>query len=347
MYGRYVVRRIINGVVIYVVLMFIFSLLFNATNEQTVKAQIDESIRAEASRLTNMSTEQIRKYIEERKAFKYHVYHLDRPFFERVMWRTFDTVTFRYGMSTIIRSSRGDRSVWKIVSEVMPRTILLFTTAIVFVAGIGVWLGLKKAQSAGRFLDKSTSVVTMIVYGMPTWWLGMIMIMIFAYLIPIFPSGGLHSVPPPQGIRSVFDLLYHMALPLLTLLLIGFWGLALLTRNIVLGILQEDFIMTARARGLSERSVLFRHTMGAAAPPMTTIVLLALLASVAGNIVFEGIFGWPGMGNLYWIAVEQNDIPVLMGLLSVTTGLYVMGLVVLDLAYGFLDPRIKVGGRGG
>jgi peptide/nickel transport system permease protein len=345
MYLRYLIKRIINGVFIYVVIVFILSLLFNTKSETTVRGQIEESIQSEAARLRNMTSEQISKWRDERRVFKYHIYHLDRPFFERVIWRTWDTIIFNYGRSNGMKSSEGDRDVWKIVSEVIPRTVLLFTTSIVLEVLIGVWLGLKKAQKAGKLLDKSTSVMTMVVYGMPSWWLGMIMIMILVYAVPIFPSGGMHTLPPPQGFLGFLDLLYHMALPLITLLIIGFWGIALLTRNIVLGILQEDYIMAARARGLPERRILFGHTMRTAAPPLTTIALLSLLSSVFGNIVFEGIFSWPGMGNLYWIAVEQNDIPVLLGLLSVTVGLYVMGLVVLDLTYGFLDPRIKVGGK--
>jgi peptide/nickel transport system permease protein len=186
----------------------------------------------------------------------------------------------------------------------------------------------------------------MIVYGMPSWWVGMLLLMLFVYVIPIFPSGGMTSIPPRYGFAGFLDLLYHMALPLITLVAIGFWGVALLTRNIVLGVLQDDYIMAARARGLPERRVLFGHTLRTAAPPIITIALLSLLGSVFGSIILEGIFSWPGMGNLYWIAVQQNDVPVILGLLSVTTGLYMAGLVVLDLIYGFLDPRIKVGGKG-
>jgi peptide/nickel transport system permease protein len=130
-----------------------------------------------------------------------------------------------------------------------------------------------------------------------------------------------------------------------TLVILGFWGRAYITRNIVLSTLQEDFIMSARARGLSERRILFGHTLRAAAPPIVTMSLLALLGSVGGALIFEGIFSWPGLGNLYWVAVQQNDIPVLMGNLTVTTALYIGGLAFLDLIYGFLDPRVKVGGK--
>lgn len=116
-------------------------------------------------------------------------------------------------------------------------------------------------------------------------------------------------------------------------------------RNLVVGTLQEDFIMSARARGIPERKVLFGHTLRTSAPPIVTIVLLSLIVSMSGGMIFEGIFSWPGLGNLYWISVQQNDIPVLMGNLAFTTGIYQLGLIVLDLIYGFLDPRIKVGGK--
>jgi peptide/nickel transport system permease protein len=141
------------------------------------------------------------------------------------------------------------------------------------------------------------------------------------------------------------DMIWHITLPLFTLLILGFWGTAFITRNIVLGILQEDYIMAARARGIPEAKVLFGHTLRTAAPPLMTIAVLGLLGSIGGAIVFEGIFSWPGIGNLYWIAVQQNDVPVLMSSLAITIGLYQMGLILLDLVYGFLDPRIKVGGK--
>jgi len=187
----------------------------------------------------------------------------------------------------------------------------------------------------------------MVVYGMPSWWLGMLMIMVFSYIFKIFPSGGLTSTPPPPAGTWAFfiDSLYHLILPVITLVVIGFWGRAFLTRNIVLSTLQEDYIMSARARGVPERKVLYGHALRSAAPPIVTMGLLALIVSFSGNILFEGIFSWPGMGNLYWVAVQQNDIPVLMGNLSLTTGLYISGLAILDLIYGFLDPRIKVGGK--
>jgi peptide/nickel transport system permease protein len=346
MYRRYLIKRVLNALLNYLIIIFLLSVMFNTTAEKSVRTQVLEQVQAEAARLRNFTSEQVQQWRADREVFLIHRYHLDEPFLSRVFWKTVDTITFRFGNSTIIKSSQGERDVWTIILETLPRTAILFTSAIILEIVIAIWLGLKKAQRPGGLLDRSTSIGTMIVYGMPSWWVGMLLLMLFVYIIPIFPSGGMTSIPPRHGFLGFIDLLYHMALPLITLVLIGFWGTALLTRNIVLGILQDDYIMAARARGLPERRVLFGHTLRTAAPPIITIALLSLLGSVFGSIILEGIFSWPGMGNLYWIAVQQNDVPVILGLLSVTTGLYMAGLVVLDLIYGFLDPRIKVGGAG-
>lgn len=347
MYWKYTLRRLLYVVLTYIVIIFIFSALFNAVMDTTLKSQINERIQGELQKLvTSMSPEQMKVYQVERLQMLYNRYHLNEPVLNRIFWRAIDTLTLDFGESTIIKSSAGEKKVLTIVLECLPRTILLFTLAMLIDIVVGIWLGIKKAQKPGKFLDQSTSLITMIVYGLPTWWLAMILIMFFVYTLKLFPSGGLHSVPPPtDGFGYFMDLLYHLALPIMTLVLVGFWGRAYITRNIVLGTLQEDFIMSARARGLSENKVLYGHTLRSAAPPIATMSIMSLMGSIGGGLIFEGIFSWPGMGNLYWIAVQQNDIPVLMGNLAFTTAFYLASYVVLDLIYGFLDPRIKVGGK--
>ncbi|MDX9899384.1 MAG: ABC transporter permease [Spirochaetia bacterium] len=345
MYKWYALKRILRGVFMFALLMFLFSFLFNQVNEQTQKTQINEQVKMETVRLKNMKPEQLIAWRENRIDQLTKLYKLDRPLMERVLFRAVNTITFNFGKSTAIKSSKGEQDVLAILLEALPRTMVLFSSAIVFQLLLGIWLGLKKAQKPGGRLDKSTSFVTMIIYGMPSWWLGMMLILFFVYVLKWFPSGGVNSVPTPQGIGFLIDRIWHMTLPIMTLVILGFWSLAYVIRNIVLGVLQEDYIMSARARGVPENKVLFGHTLRTAAPPIVTMALLSLLASLSGAIIFEGIFSWPGLGNLYWVAVQQNDIPVLMGDLAITTGIYQAGLVFLDLIYGFLDPRIKVGGK--
>ncbi|MBW5390857.1 ABC transporter permease [Brachyspira hampsonii] len=345
MFTYFVIKRILKGIIMFIILMFMSSAIFNTVSEKTLKAQIEENINAEVRGLSNMRTEDVENFIKERRAYYYDIYWLNRSIGERIFIRGINTITFQFGKSSIMMDSNGNRDVIKIIGEALPRSIILFTTASVIQMIIGLIIGLIKARKAGGLFDRTTSIITMIVYGMPTWWLSMILIMVFVYKFNLFPSGGVHSIPVPNGIMYYLDMLWHMSLPLITLTLIGFWGLSFVVRNIVLSTLQEDYIMAARARGISEKSVLLGHTLRSSAPPIVTITLLGLLGSIAGSIIFEGIFSWPGLGNLYWISVQQNDIPVLMGNLAITTALYQFGLVVLEISYGFLDPRIKVGGR--
>jgi peptide/nickel transport system permease protein len=273
-------------------------------------------------------------------------YFLEESIIPKIFSSWLDTLTFNYGQSNVIRSFKGETDVLKIVLERIPNTLLLFTSSIIIDIFLGISLGIKKAQKAGSFMDKTTSIITMVCYGLPTWWVGLVMIMLFAFIFPLFPSSGILSVPPSEiFLKRILDIMYHMFLPVITLVFLNFWARAYLTRNIVLVSLQEDYIMSARARGIPERSVLYGHALRSSAPPILTMSILSLINSFSGALVFEGIFSWPGMGNLYWAAVQMNDIPVLLGNLSITTLIYIFGMILLDLVYGFLDPRIKIDGK--
>jgi peptide/nickel transport system permease protein len=344
MYRKYLFKRAVYGLLMYIVMIFTYSALFNKVAEETVRAQIEEQVAQSAARHRNVSADQLQDIMASERAARVRQYHLDQPYLTRVFWRSVDTLTFNFGNSALMKAPNGDRSVLAIIGEALPRTIILFSTEVLLVTILGVIMGLYAARKPNGPLDKSISMITMITNGLPAWWLGMLMIMFFSYAVPIFPSGGMQSNPPLQGLGAVGDFLWHLSLPLLTLVFLGVWGTAYLVRNIVLSNLQEDYVMAARARGIPEIRVLFGHTLRTALPAIMTLAILGLLSSIAGNIIVEGIFGWPGLGNLYFIAVQQNDVPVLMGTLAIETLLNMVGFVLLDLIYGLLDPRIKVGG---
>ncbi len=347
MYKWFVLKRILRGVLIYATVMIALSFLFNTVREKTLYSQIEEQVRQETMNLRDVTAEQLAQFRESRKVELYTQNWLDRSYVERVSYQAWSALTFQFGNAVNIKSASGSKKVSTILAEAVPRTMLLFTTVVILQLGLGILLGLRKAQKPGKRLDKSTTVMTLIVSGMPSWWVAMLIIMLFVYGINLFPSGGIHTVPvPTDTITYILDTLWHMVLPVGTLLFIGFWGTAFAIRNIVLSTLQEDFITAARARGVPERKVLYSHTLRTAAPPITTLALLSILISmVGGSIIFEGIFSWPGLGNLYWVATQQSDVPVLMGSLAISTAIYQIGLIILDLIYGFLDPRVKVGGK--
>jgi peptide/nickel transport system permease protein len=312
----------------------------------TIQAVIHENVKGESVQFLKADPKgDVEKFIERRKEYYYEVYKVNDPYLVKVLWRTKNILMFDFGKSSVVTSRSGSKNVNEIIKEALPSTIILFTISQFLILIVALVVGLKKAQKPGGRFDRITSNFTMVMFGIPTWWIGLMFIMLFGYGLKLFPTGGQISTPPPAaGIPYLMDYLRHLSLPVITLVVIGFWGTSLMIRNIVLNTLQEDFIMTARARGVSEKNILFRHTLRTAAPPIATIVLLSLLASFSGSLIFESIFSWPGMGNLYLIATQTNDVPVLLANLAVTTGLYQAGIVILDLIYGFLDPRIKAGG---
>lgn len=345
MYRKYVLKRAAYGILMYIFMVFIYSTLFNSVADKTVRSTINEQLAQEMRRYKNLDENQLRNVMAERKLQKYNQYHLNDPLPSRIFWRSIDTLKFDYGLSNTMKASNGDRKVISIILEALPRTIVLFTTEVILVVLLGVAMGLYSARKPNGLLDRSVSMVTMITNGLPGWWLGMLMIMTFSYAIPIFPSGGFRSNPAPQGFMGLLDSLWHISLPLITLVGLNVWSTSYLTRNIVLSNLQEDYVMAARARGIPERKVLFGHTLRTAMPAIMTLAVLSLFSSIAGNIIVEGIFGWPGIGNLYFVAVQTNDVAVLMGTLAIETLVNMVGFVFLDVIYGFLDPRIKTGGQ--
>ena len=345
MFRKFVIKRIIYGILMYTVMVFVFSTLFNSVADTTMRAQIEEQLAQDMMRQKNLTQEQRTILMETLRQERYDKYHLNDPLIGRIFFRAVNILTFNFQRSTILKTSYGDREVIKIILEALPRTLVLFSTQIVIVTVLGVIIGMYAARKPNGFLDRSLSMLTMTTNGVPTWWLAMIGIMVFAYVIPLFPSGGFQSNPVPKGFLGFIDFLWHLSLPLLTLVMLSVWRTAYLTRNIVLSNLQEDFVMAARARGIPEKRVLFGHTLRTSMPAIMTMAILSLFASIAGNILVEGIFGWPGIGNLYFVAVEMNDVPVLMATLSLETLLNMLGLVLLDIIYGLLDPRIKVGAK--
>jgi len=345
-YGLYLLFRSANIVLVLVAVVFVSSILFNSSVEQELKASIEDNISIKiaspAYRALNQTERQ--QLMNTWRQMEYKRYGLDQPYWIRVLYQARDVMTLNFGDATIIRSPTGASGVLQIILEALPWTIMLFTTATIIEILLGLYLGLKAAQGVGGLLDRSISVFAMLSNSLPMWWFGMLMILALSYGFNLFPSGGKVSIPPPTDPYVYFiDVLWHMALPLMTVVFVSFGAWTYITRNIVVGTLQEDFVMAARAKGLPERKVVYGHVLRSASPPIVTMSILSLLGSLGGAIITESVFTWPGMGRLYWIALETGDVRVLLGLTFITTFLYLIAVVAVDFIYGFLDPRVKVG----
>ncbi|MFI5423004.1 MAG: ABC transporter permease, partial [Nitrososphaerales archaeon] len=223
-----------------------------------------------------------------------------------------------------------------------PYTVLLFTSSTIIVSLIGLYTGAFVADKSGSVWDKSNSFFAVLSSSFPSWWVGMLMIFAFAFLYPIFPA---RSTPltSPSDPFYILDLLYHMTLPLITLVLVSFTAWSFIVKYFIGGVLREDFITAERAMGLPKKRIVYSHALRNAGPPIITGIALSLAGSFGGSIIIEAVFDWPGMGKLYYDAIGVMDVPIIIGLTYMFTLIFVITIFVTDIIYAFLDPRVKVG----
>ncbi|MCE4616972.1 MAG: ABC transporter permease [Desulfurococcales archaeon] len=265
---------------------------------------------------------------------------LDKPWYIISWHYTIQLLSFQDLRSSQLTTriwDQGSHSVLKIIGERIPFTIILFTTSSILTLLFAMPLALYAARKPGSLVDNTIMGWSVFSVSMPWWWLGMVFIYVF--------SVKTHLLAGPDYTAdwtNPRDVLYRMALPVITVTLLSIGDTAFRLRNILLDTFNEDFVTVARAKGVPERDVLRKHVLRAAAPPIVTIVLFAIVLSiVAGAIITELIFNWFGLGRLYWDAITGNDIPVLVELTYITTLLYLVVRFVLDILYTYLDPRIR------
>lgn len=224
-------------------------------------------------------------------------------------------------------------------------TILLMTTAIALAFCSGVFFGVLAARFVNRWPDALISVVALVVYATPVFWFGLMMIVLFSVRLGILPSGGFETIGAGYtGFDRVLDIARHMAMPVTVL---GMFLMALyvrLMRASMLDVAGLDFVATARAKGLSENEIAYRHVLKNSILPMVTMLGLQIGAMLGGSVLVETVFAWPGLGRLAYTAVFQRDINLLLGILLVSSCLVIVTNMLCDLTYRLIDPRIGAAG---
>lgn len=242
-----------------------------------------------------------------------------------------------------------NRPVLDIIKEILPNTLLLSLTAIGGAFVLGILLGIVQAVRQYSLLDSVASIVGLFFYSMPSFWLALMMVLVFSlfayqgnWLIQ-FPPSGMQSVDytflSPVG--KLQDRLAHLALPATSLSLVLAAGIARFTRASMLEVIRQDFVRTARAKGLSEPVVIFKHALRNGLIPVITLLGLYLPFLFSGTVFIETVFSWPGMGKLIVDAIQQRDYPVIMGGSLVFANMVVVGNLVADVLYAVVDPRIR------
>ena len=332
--------------ILVVVITVIFSLvLFGSTLEQVLTDRIEvEVVEGSAQDEIQFTTPSQRQaYIDEQIELRKKNLGLDEPWYspKRFINTLFDTITLDLGQSNFFTSDSGSSKVSDIIIERVPKTILLFTTSTVIVVIIGLFLGTYMAEKRGSLLDKGVSFVAVVSNSFATFWVGMLMILLFSFTLDIFPARSTPLTSPGDPFY-VLDLLYHMILPAITLVLLSFAVWSFVVRYFVSRVLDEDYIQAKRVMGIPKRKILYSHALKNAAPPILTGIVTSLIASMSGSFIVEAVFDWPGVGKLLYDAILVIDIPIILGSTYVFTLMYVMTMLVADLLYAHFDPRVKV-----
>jgi peptide/nickel transport system permease protein len=249
-----------------------------------------------------------------------------------------DTATLDLGTS-----QRSRRSVWTEIKEALPWTLLLVGTGTLLATLIGSWLGVVAATRRGKRTDDSLLGFSLFTYAAPEYWIGIILILVFAVWMPILPAG-LQMTPGVEfssWIDEALDVAEHLVLPAtaMTLMLLGQYFLIM--RSSMVDVLTEDFITVKRATGLRWDRVVRRHAVPNALLPLVTLSAIQFGAVVGGAITIETIFSWPGLGELSFTAINDKDFPVLQGTFLVFSAGVIIANLLADCLYFYLDPRVQ------
>ncbi len=270
------------------------------------------------------------------------LYGLDRPLWEQYRLWVFKMSSFDFGESLV----DGEKVKTKILKTI-PVTLALNVISLLLTLALGIPLGVWLALRKGRRSEKWVSFLSLGAISLPSFWIALVFMSWFGVRLGLFPVCGLRSVfyEDHSLVWQWADLLWHMTLPVAVITLSGTAIFSRYVQASMEAVLNKDFIRAARARGLSDRSVVYRHALKNALLPVVTLLGLSVPGLLGGSVVLESVFSIPGMGRLFYSAVFSRDYPVLMGVLSLGAILTLLGNALADLAYAKVDPRINRAGQ--
>jgi peptide/nickel transport system permease protein len=280
-----------------------------------------------------------------------HQWGLDQPVYIQYFKWLQSMVTGSWGTSFFLH-----RPVRDVIIQRLPATVILMITAYLLTEILALPAGIIAAIRRYSFFDQFVTFFSYVGYSMPTFWLGLMLLLIFAVFIPILPVAGVVDIRMTGApfltadynawfgqhpIQGILDVLRHIILPATTIAIVGIAGDSRFMRASMLDAIHQDYVRTARAKGLSERSVILKHALRNALLPVVTNIAIEMPLLFSGAVVTESIYSWPGMGQAFFQALEASDYPLLMGILTVSAVLIVLFNILADVAYAYIDPRIS------
>lgn len=324
--GGFLLRRILQSIPVFIVITIItFALIHAIPGGPTARLELDMDIKPEdiARIKANMG--------------------LDKPVWMQYLIWVGVAPNSQGKFSGLLQGDLGisyidQTPVSRNVMSRLPNTLILSITALVISLGLALPFGVWSAVKQYSMFDNVSTVLSTAGVSIPSFWFGLIAILLFSVKLRWLPSGGMYTLGQE---KSLLDSLKHLIMPASVLSILQVAGWNRYIRASVLEVIRQDYVRTARAKGLRERAVIMVHTLRNALIPVATLLGLSLPNLIGGAIITETIFGWPGMGRLAYHAATKRDYPIIMGTLVMSTVLVIVGNLLADIAYGFLDPRIK------
>jgi len=321
--GRYIFKRIMAlAALLLGITVITFAVIHLAPGKPTdLEAQFNPKVSMEA---------------RERIA---HLYGLDKPLHvQYIEWlKRFARLDF--GISFM-----DSRPVMQKILERIPITLTIELFSVILILLIGIPIGISSAVKEGSFYDKGMTVFVFTGFAVPTFWLSLILMDFLGARWGILPISGIKSLEFDKFsfLEKFIDMAKHLALPVFVSAFGGLAGISRYMRSSMLNVLKQDYIRTARAKGLPEKEVLYKHALKNALLPIVTILGLSVPGLIGGSVIFESIFSIPGMGRLFYESVMARDYPVIMGVLVIGAVLTLLGNLLADISYAAVDPRIKL-----
>lgn len=318
--ARYISRRMLTGL-----LTVLFCLAFNFA---LIRLAPGDPIKIMAG-IDNPNEEMIEALTEK--------YGLDKSIPEQFVVYLEQLVHFDLGYSYL-----NNRPVVEIIKQKIVPSLMLTLTAILCSVVIGTLLGVVAARKNGGLFDRMMCSVAYVFDSLPSFWLGLMMILIFASTLKLFPTSGMYNVRAQYtGGAYVLDVLHHLALPVCTLILVQIPYYFRIARSSVIQVMADDFIITYRAAGMDERKIFFRYVLKNATIPTVTVFGMSLAFMITGSTLVETVFAWPGIGRVLLDSIYQRDYPVLSGIYLLLSVSVAVMMILVDLVYAWIDPRIR------
>lgn len=285
-----------------------------------------------------MVSRELGKSQEARAAIE-KAYGLDQPLITQFFTYVKSMFTFNFGTSFFYK-----QPVWNVIKPKIINSLILGLGALPLGIALGILGGVIAAANRGKKLDMAVTSGTMIIYAVPTFWLGMLLLVLFSVKLKWFPVSGM-STPGMSfsgRMAELWDLLKHLAIPGITYALSVFGSYLLIMRSAMIDVFTEDFVLTARAKGLTEKQVIRRHVVPNALLPVSTIVATSVALLFTGAFSIEILFSWPGMGRMMVDAISQQDYPVLQASNYLIACAVIVANFLMDILYLYIDPRVRV-----